>query len=118
MAGDEKPGSWWQTVPGVLTAIAGIIGAVSGLIVALHQAGIFGGEKEKPAREPAPSAVTQKAAPAPHPPKTAERELSVSPPYPTPRVVLRASAAVLSRDEVARMVAPRAIRFASWRFAP
>lgn len=118
MAGDEKPGSWWQTVPGVLTAIAGIIGAVSGLVVALHQAGLFGGKEDKPAREPAPSAASQKAAPAAapqaqapraraEPPKAAERELSVSPPCPTPRVALRATAAVLSRDDVARMVAQR-----------
>ena len=32
---------WWQTIPGVLTAIAGIITAVTGLIVALNQSGLF-----------------------------------------------------------------------------
>jgi hypothetical protein len=39
--GEEKPQSWWKTFPGILTAAAGFITAVSGLIVALHQAGIF-----------------------------------------------------------------------------
>jgi hypothetical protein len=34
---------WWQTLPGVLTAVAGIITAVTGLIVALNQVGVFGG---------------------------------------------------------------------------
>ncbi len=46
---NEEPqsGGWWRTVPGMLTAAAGIITAVTGLIVALHQAGIFDGEKQK-----------------------------------------------------------------------
>lgn len=39
----KSKGSWWQTVPGILTATAGTITAVTGLIVALHQAGLFGG---------------------------------------------------------------------------
>ena len=34
---DEKSkGSWWQTAPGILTAIGGIITALAGLILALH----------------------------------------------------------------------------------
>lgn len=32
--------SWWQTMPGLLTAVAGLITAVTGLIVALHQLGV------------------------------------------------------------------------------
>ncbi len=46
---NEEPqsGGWWRTVPGMLTAAAGIITAVAGLIVALHQAGVFDGEKQK-----------------------------------------------------------------------
>jgi len=34
MAEEQKPQRWWQTVPAMLTA-------VTGLIVALHQAGVF-----------------------------------------------------------------------------
>ena len=33
--------NWWQTIPGLLTAAAGVITAIAGLIVALHQAGIW-----------------------------------------------------------------------------
>ena len=33
--------SWWQTLPGLFTAIAAIITALTGLLVAVHQAGWF-----------------------------------------------------------------------------
>lgn len=46
--GEKSKGSWWQTAPGILTAIAGIITAVAGLLVTLHQVGLLG-NKEKPA---------------------------------------------------------------------
>jgi hypothetical protein len=46
--GEKSKGSWWQTVPGILTAIAGIITAVAGLLVTLHQIGLLS-NKEKPA---------------------------------------------------------------------
>jgi hypothetical protein len=59
MDGSEKSaGSWWQTVPGILTALAGIITAVGGLLVVLHQVGLLG-NKEKPA---APAASPYDAA--------------------------------------------------------
>jgi hypothetical protein len=38
---ESKSSNWWQTMPGVLTALAGIITAMAGLIAALHQAGLF-----------------------------------------------------------------------------
>lgn len=41
MGENQKPESFWQTVPGILTAIAAIITAGTGLIVALYQAGVF-----------------------------------------------------------------------------
>lgn len=45
---DEKSKvPWWQTVPGILTAAAAIITAVTGLILALHQAGLVGGADPK-----------------------------------------------------------------------
>jgi len=37
MGADDKQGSWWQTVPGVLTAVGTVIAALTGLIVALKQ---------------------------------------------------------------------------------
>jgi hypothetical protein len=39
---EKSERSWWQTLPGILTAIAGIITAITGLIVGLNQAGLFG----------------------------------------------------------------------------
>jgi len=44
MAEKRKSEGWWHTVPGLLTALAGIITAVTGLFVALHQAGFFARE--------------------------------------------------------------------------
>ena len=37
----SEPKGWWQTLPGLLTAAAGIITAITGLLVALHQTGLF-----------------------------------------------------------------------------
>ena len=62
MPEERKPQSWWQTVPGVLTAAAGTITAVTGLIVALNQSGLFG-EKEEAPKESTPKA--KPPAPAP-----------------------------------------------------
>ncbi|MCB5189559.1 hypothetical protein LG198_02285 [Methylobacillus arboreus] len=39
---ENKTGSWWQTIPGILTAIAGIITALTGLVVTIQQTGWFG----------------------------------------------------------------------------
>jgi hypothetical protein len=33
--------AWWQTLPGILTAAAAVITAITGLLVAVHQAGCF-----------------------------------------------------------------------------
>jgi hypothetical protein len=41
MAEQPKPQSWWQTLPGILTATAAFTTAITGLVVALHQAGFF-----------------------------------------------------------------------------
>lgn len=41
MAEEPKPHVWWQTVPGILTTIVAIITGLTGLIVALQQAGVF-----------------------------------------------------------------------------
>src|SRR5437867_13292707 len=44
MDAEPKSQSWWQTLPGVLTAATGIITAVTGLVVALNQTGFFSRE--------------------------------------------------------------------------
>jgi hypothetical protein len=43
MTQESKPGSWWHTMPGMLTATAGVITAVTGLVIALDQVGLLGG---------------------------------------------------------------------------
>ena len=41
----KSHGSWWQTFPGILTALTGLITAVAGLLVALHQIGLLGNKE-------------------------------------------------------------------------
>jgi hypothetical protein len=51
----SKTQSWWQTFPGMLTAVAALITALTGLLVALHQAGFLDGrdtEEDTPSGEP------------------------------------------------------------------
>ena len=38
--------SWWLTLPGILTAVAGTVTAITGLIVALHQTGVLSAKKQ------------------------------------------------------------------------
>lgn len=42
MTEDKGTGSWWKTIPGVLTGIAATITALGTLVVALSQAGLLG----------------------------------------------------------------------------
>lgn len=60
MTDEQKPQSFWQTVPGVLTGIAAVLTAMTGLLVALHQLGVFGANtgttSNTDARPPAPNA--------------------------------------------------------------
>src|SRR5215469_5515424 len=39
--GQSDSKSWWQTLPGVLTAVAALVTAITGLLVAVHQTGWF-----------------------------------------------------------------------------
>lgn len=43
MPDETTAGGFWRTLPGVLTAMAALLTAVGGLVVALHQTGILGG---------------------------------------------------------------------------
>lgn len=38
---DEKPTNWWATLPGLLTAAAAVITAVTGLLLGLGELGVF-----------------------------------------------------------------------------
>jgi hypothetical protein len=111
---NEGPQSkgWWQTVPGILTATAGIITAVAGLIVALHQAGIFDGEKQKvpqvqnDAIKP-PKVTEGPVAPPPGTPKPS----STSPVAPYP-IILSVGTEVRVGDFVYTVLAARLDRYA------
>jgi len=55
---DSQSKGWWQTLPGMLTAGAGIITAITGLLLALNQTGLF---------HRAPAAQTEQASSAGQP---------------------------------------------------
>lgn len=61
---DEAPksSSWWQTLPGILTATAGIITAISGLLVVLYQSPLFKSDT-KPDSAHSPAASVMASAP-------------------------------------------------------
>ena len=56
--GDSKSESWWKTIPGMLTATAGFITALGGLLAVLYQVGLFGG-KATPRPQESPATTTQ-----------------------------------------------------------
>ncbi|MDP9696658.1 UNVERIFIED_ORG: hypothetical protein J2X79_004241 [Arthrobacter globiformis] len=49
---DEKPTNWWATLPGLLTAAAAVITAVTGLLLGLGQLGVFDAGKPATASSP------------------------------------------------------------------
>ena len=60
---DPKSKSWWTTLPGALTAAAGLIAAITALLSTLHQAGWIGspgatGKATTTAQAPAPAPVS------------------------------------------------------------
>jgi hypothetical protein len=60
--GEEKPVSWWQTVPGILTGVAALITAATGFVVALNQVNSHkGAEKPATAQEQGPAANVSSA---------------------------------------------------------
>lgn len=71
MADDQHRPGWWQTAPGLMTAVAAMIAAVTGLITGLNQTGLLDREQPAPvAQAPAPrqeesGAVNPKTSPAP-----------------------------------------------------
>jgi hypothetical protein len=62
MSDEEKPRSWWQTLPGVITSLTAAITALAGLVVAVKQTGWFD-SKSSPAAVAPPSASPTAAPP-------------------------------------------------------
>lgn len=64
MSEEKSSGSWWQTIPGVLTAAATVIVALTGLLGTLHQSGLLGASDPKES----PHQVEAPPGPSPAPP--------------------------------------------------
>lgn len=80
----EHSSKWWQTLPGILTAITAIITAIAGLIAVLHQTGLLPSFAEK-----APAATI--AAPFQ---QTAATSAAVTTPPPTTQALVILSTSV------------------------
>jgi len=74
MADDPRSQSWWQTLPGILTATAAILTAVSGLLAILFQNGVIGGKHDA-----APPSATTVHSPASSSPGTASSASTQAP---------------------------------------
>lgn len=59
MADERKSSSWWQTIPGALTAVAAFIAAVTGLLGGLNQIGMFDRFKHPATPPPATGSVSR-----------------------------------------------------------
>jgi hypothetical protein len=90
MADETKPQSWWQTLPGIFTALTGMITAIGGLLVILQSGGFFHGAQPAPAASPVamqsvvalqPMASTTNLAPSAQPATTGGQESSVDTNY-------------------------------------
>jgi hypothetical protein len=75
----DKQQSWWQTLPGVMTALGAIITALTGLLIALNQAGLIGVQQQPtPSRNNKQAAISA-ATEAPNAPPTFTREIATKP---------------------------------------
>lgn len=65
MSGEPpKSQSWWQTLPGILTAVAALLTASTGLIVALNNMGVFSDKPTSASSTAIPAAVLSASTPA------------------------------------------------------
>lgn len=77
----EEKQSWWQTLPGILTAVAGVITAITGFFLAINQSGCFSSKAEvkTTVQAPADSDVSKVSA-SPSSPATAQADTKHAPP--------------------------------------
>jgi hypothetical protein len=62
---DSKTESWWKTIPGMLTATAGFITALAGLLAVLYQVGLIGGKAPSAQNSPTVTAPSLSGTTAP-----------------------------------------------------
>jgi hypothetical protein len=103
----DKQQNWWQTLPGVMTALGAIITAFTGLLVALNQAGLIGVQSQTPSQsrgnKPAISAATE----IPNPPPTFTRVAAAAPTRTPAPPVVDIATATSAPPTVAGVVAPQ-----------
>jgi len=93
-----KSQSWWQTLPGILTAVAAILTASTGLILALNQAGVFSRASTSASPTPTPTAVLS-ASPSAKPATGSGTEVSAATGVDELEQRLKASNIMLSTGE-------------------
>jgi hypothetical protein len=82
MSDDKEAGSWWKTLPGILTGVGSTIAAVAALVVALTQAGVLGPKKAvepPPVVSPSVSSAATEQIPKPAPDESPSLPLKNSP---------------------------------------
>lgn len=99
------PGSWWQTLPGVLTALAGVITAISGLVALFYPHGSDAGRQGEataattPSPPPSPtSSPSPSPAPTPSTQQTGTATQVPAKPSPVVKAWSEAVAVVVGRD--------------------
>ena len=91
MSDDEKPTSWWQTLPGIITGLTATVTALAGLVVAVQQTGWLAPRRPAPATtSPAPSSEPSSASSAP---SSSVSVVPSAPPSPAPTAPSPAPAA-------------------------
>jgi hypothetical protein len=81
MSDDKDAGSWWKTIPGILTGIGSTLAALAALVAALSQAGLLGAKKTVADSVPASSVTATASVAAPSvPAATATATVAVEPP--------------------------------------
>src|SRR5215208_7516228 len=65
MSQEPRSGSWWLTLPGVLTGLAAVITAVTGLAVALHQISAPSGPEKASSEKPVAVTTQNNSKPPP-----------------------------------------------------
>jgi hypothetical protein len=82
---ESESKGWWQTLPGLLTAAAGIITAITGLLVAVHQTGLFDRASHPAAQSQTQTQSTSEPIGASSTPTTAATAASQTLPLPQDR---------------------------------
>lgn len=92
---NEKGQSWWQTMPGILTALAGLVTAIAALLGVLTQGGLLGRDDGSGLPETAAGVAQQSASPpagqlpVAHPPvvqQSVVQQPAIQPPVVEPAV--------------------------------